>query len=141
MQKNIIKHLPKIVLFIAAIVLVIYNVEEKKDNPTANAINSFKGNTENFNRNPQKIIFTKHAICRMGCRSIDSLEVDEILKKGKINYKKSDTTATKACRKKYALEGKTRDNQQVRIIFSPCENTQTVVTVIDTDTDWACDCK
>lgn len=77
----------------------------------------------------------------MLCRSIDSLEVDEILKQGDINYDKSDTSATNPCRKKYALEGKTKDNQQVRIIFSPCKNTQTVVTVIDMDTDWACNCR
>lgn len=94
-----------------------------------------------FNRNPNRIIFTKHGKCRMDCRSIDSSEVDEILKKGNINYVKSDTSSTNPCRKKYALEGMTRDNQQVRIIFSPCKNTQTVVTVIDMDTDWACDCK
>ncbi len=94
-----------------------------------------------FNRNPERIIFTKHGKCRMDCRSIDSLEVDEILKKGRINFKKSDTTSIKPCRKKYALEGTTRDNQLVRIIFSPCKDTQTVVTVIDMDTDWDCDCK
>lgn len=96
---------------------------------------------EPFNRNPSKIIFTKHGKCRMNCRSIDSLEVDEILKKGNINYLKSDTSSTNPCRKKYALEGVTRDNQLVRIIFSPCRDTQTVVTVIDLHTNWDCDCK
>lgn len=77
----------------------------------------------------------------MHCRAIDSLEVAEILKKGHINYAKSDTSSANPCRKKYALEGITRDSQQVRIIFSPCDDTQTVVTVIDMGTDWACDCK
>lgn len=94
-----------------------------------------------FNRNPDRIIFTKHGKCRMLCRSIDSLEVDQILKQGLINYAKSDTSSNNPCRKKYALEGTTIDNQRVRIIFSPCKNTQTVVTVIDIDTDWVCDCK
>ena len=77
----------------------------------------------------------------MNCRSIDSMEVDEILKEGRINYAKSNISSSNLCRKKYALEGKTRDNQQVRIIFSPCKDNQTVITVIDMDTDWACDCK
>ncbi|SMC61818.1 DUF4258 domain-containing protein [Pedobacter nyackensis] len=104
-------------------------------------IQSFDTKENTFNRNPDRIIFTKHGRCRMHCRSIDSLEVDEILKKGDINYAKSNITSTNPCRKKYALEGKTRDNQQVRIIFSPCKDNQTVVTVIDMDTDWACDCK
>ncbi len=102
---------------------------------------NFDTKENTFNRNPHKIIFTKHGKCRMNCRSIDSLEVDEILKNGNINYIKSDTSSTNPCRKKYALEGKTRDNQQVRIIFSPCKDNQTVVTVIDMDTDWVCDCK
>lgn len=123
-------------------ILIISGLSNGCGNPNQNAdVQDLVTKEDAFNRNPERIIFTKHGKCRMNCRSIDSLEVDEILKKGHINYVKSDTSSTNPCRKKYALEGTTRDNQLVRIIFSPCKNTQTVVTVIDMDTDWDCDCK
>lgn len=89
-------------------------------------------------RNPSVINYSKHAKCRMDCRHIDESEVREILKNGKINYRKSEIS--KDCNSKYAVEGETHDQQRVRIIFAPCETEVTVVTVIDLNTDWACAC-
>jgi len=86
-----------------------------------------------------KLILTKHARCRMGCRHIDESEVREILEKGTINERKSEPAARPD--PKYALEGRTHDGQQVRIIFAPTDRGMVVVTVIDLDTDWSCDCK
>ena len=94
-----------------------------------------------LNRNPANIIYSKHARCRMACRHIDESEVKEILHDGKINYGKSEVGNNPDCKKKYALEGKTHDNQRVRIIFAPCQSEVTVVTVIDLDTDWECNCE
>jgi hypothetical protein len=128
-----------IFLFLSLIISVLSNGCGSQSQNTD--VQDFETKEDSFNRNPERVIFTKHGKCRMNCRSIDSLEVDEILKKGHINYVKSDTSSNNPCRKKYALEGTTRDNQLVRIIFSPCNDTQTVVTVIDMDTDWDCDCK
>lgn len=91
-----------------------------------------------FDRNPAAIHYSKHARCRMDCRHIDEKEVWEILKTGKINYSKSDIGDNPDCRKKYAVEGKTRDRQNVRIIFAPCQSEVTVVTVIDLDKEWTC---
>jgi hypothetical protein len=95
-----------------------------------------------LNRSPDKIHYSKHAQCRMECRKIDADEVLEILKTGKINYAKSEIGNQPDCRRKYAVEGTTkRDKQRVRIIFAPCGNEVTVVTVIDIGRDWPCDCK
>lgn len=94
---------------------------------------------EGFNRNEEKLVFTKHARCRMSCRHIDEAEVREILLKGRINDRKSEPAARPD--PKYALEGKTRDGQEVRIIFAPSGRGMVVITVIDLDTDWPCDCK
>ena len=93
-----------------------------------------------LNRNPTSIHYSKHARCRMDCRHISESEVREILSKGTVNYRKSDLQAD-ACSKRYAVEGRTHDNQQVRIIFAPCKDIETVVTVIDLGRDWSCDCK
>jgi hypothetical protein len=94
---------------------------------------------EGFDRRTEKLIFTRHARCRMGCRHIDEAEVREILLNGRINERKSEPAARPD--PKYALEGKTRDGQEVRIIFAPSDRGMVVITVIDLDTDWPCDCK
>lgn len=93
-----------------------------------------------LNRNPEKINYSKHARCRMGCRMIDTTEVKEILEGGKINYAKSEIGDRPDCKRKYAVEGITRDKQRVRIIFAPCGKEVTVVTVIDIGKEWPCDC-
>jgi hypothetical protein len=94
---------------------------------------------EVFNRRTEKLVFTKHARCRMGCRHIDEAEVRDILLNGRINERKSEPAARPD--PKYALEGKTRDGQEVRIIFAPSDRGMVVITVIDLDTEWPCDCK
>ncbi len=94
-----------------------------------------------LNRNPSAINYSKHARCRMACRHIDESEVKDILQTGKINYGKSEIGDNPDCKKKYAVEGETRDKQKVRIIFAPCQSEVTVVTVIDLGTEWKCDCE
>src|SRR5690242_11966767 len=93
-----------------------------------------------LNRNPSQIIYTKHARCRMSCRHINQTEVMEILKDGEINYRKSELN-NKDCYKKFAVEGFTKEHQHLRIIFAPCEDEEVVVTVIDLETEWSCDCE
>jgi hypothetical protein len=93
-----------------------------------------------LNRHPQHIHFSKHAKCRMGCRHIDETEIKEILEKGSINYKKSILNGD-PCRRKFAVEGPTREGQRLRVIFAPCGNEMTVVTCIDLGVEWTCDCK
>jgi hypothetical protein len=96
------------------------------------------GRREEFDRNTSRIIYTKHARCRMGCRHIDESEVREVLQNGKINYEKSDLRAHPD--PKYALEGNTKDGQHVRIIFAPSPRGMVVITVIDLAKEWTCDC-
>jgi hypothetical protein len=76
----------------------------------------------------------------MGCRQIDETEVEDILAEGKINYAKSEIGDRPDCKRKYAVEGVTRDKQRVRIIFAPCGKEVTVVTVIDIGREWPCEC-
>ena len=93
---------------------------------------------EGFNRNTDKLIFSKHAKCRMDCRKIDESEIREILKNGTVNYKKIQNDKRG---KTYPVEGYTHDKQHVRIVFAPKDDGLVVVTVIDLETEWACDCK
>ncbi|HEX6179629.1 MAG TPA: DUF4258 domain-containing protein, partial [Chitinophagaceae bacterium] len=80
----------------------------------------------------------KHARCRMDCRQITAAEVEDIMQKGKINYRKSNVKANPC--PVYALEGYTVDNQHVRIVFGQCDNKTKVITCIDLDKEWQCHC-
>jgi Domain of unknown function (DUF4258) len=106
---------------------------DKRKDP-ASDVNRNRG----FDRRISYIEYTEHAKCRMKCRRISQAEIEEIMQDGKINYNKTDVNA-RPC-PAYALEGVTKDNQFVRIVFGQCDLKTKVVTVIDLNTDWSCDC-
>lgn len=93
---------------------------------------------EGLERDPAALVYTKHARCRMDCRSISEEEVKQILVKGEINYSKSEPKAKPD--PKYALEGTTGDGQQVRIVFAPDDGKVVVITAIDLGKEWPCNC-
>ena len=131
------------IILILAIFLLVINYFTREDAGEAKA--DFESNTEIpedsfFSRQSTFLYYSKHARCRMGCRHIDEDEVIEILEDGIINFTKSDLISVEPCRKKYALEGRSNDGQNLRIIFAPCSTRITVVTVIDLDTEWNCNC-
>ncbi|RFS24823.1 DUF4258 domain-containing protein [Chitinophaga silvatica] len=87
-----------------------------------------------------KLEYTKHAICRMECRQVTTSEVEEILAVGKINPEKSNPN-DHPC-PTYALEGYSTEGQHLRIIIAPCEDEKAkVITCIDLDKDWVCNCE
>lgn len=147
------KYLPYILLIAAA--LLFYFIKknqrsnkgnntktEQTDNrivvPAVLPANDKPNEIEGFNRNAEKIIFSKHAKCRMDCRKIDEAEVSAILKKGTVNLKKIQSDKRG---KTYPVEGYTQDKQHVRIVFAPRDEALVVVTVIDLGTEWKCDCR
>jgi Domain of unknown function (DUF4258) len=107
------------------------------DRPRDPASNN-TGRDKGFDRRTAFLEYSNHAKCRMQCRKISQAEVEEIMNEGKINYKKSDLQNARCPR--YAVEGRTRDEQRVRIVFAQCNNKTVVVTVIDLETDFECHC-
>ncbi len=91
-----------------------------------------------FDRRTSFLKYSIHATCRMKCRKISKAEVEEIMEDGKINYNKSDIQNARCPR--YAVEGVTKDDQRVRIVYAQCNESTTVVTVIDLETDFQCHC-
>lgn len=89
------------------------------------------------------VVYTKHARCRMECRQISEEEVLEILAHGTINEQKSKEEAGEATGRcdSYALEGRTSDGQQVRIVFGACPKITKVITAIDLEKDYNCNCR
>ena len=86
----------------------------------------------------KELHYSKHALCRMDCRHIDQQEVKEILDNGTINFPKIEESEKGVS---YPMEGKTHEGEHLRIVFAPHDNEITVVTVIDLDKEWECDCK
>jgi len=87
----------------------------------------------------KRLVLTKHARCRMGCREIDAFEVKEILDNGRINNRKSEPGAHPC--PKYAIEGESRDGQTVRAVIADCNREVKLITVIDLDNHYKCSCK
>jgi len=110
------------------------NVTSKDKKKENSSINRDRG----FDRRINFLEYSNHAKCRMQCRKISQSEVEDMMLNGKINYNKSDLQNNRCPR--YAIEGKTADRQDVRIIFAQCNEKTEVVTVIDLDTDWQCSC-
>jgi hypothetical protein len=134
-----------VIIIIGALLLLVKQCQSNQDVETTNkkttkTTSPTSKESKGLNRNPAAINYSKHARCRMSCRHISESEVKDILKNGKINYSKSEIGDNPDCKKKYAVEGTTKDGQKVRIIFAPCQSEVTVVTVIDLGRDWECDC-
>ncbi len=111
----------------------VTNNDKPKD-PASNKTDRDKA----FDRRTSYLEYSNHAKCRMQCRKISQAEVEDIMRDGKINYNKSDLQNARCPR--YAVEGVTRDDQRVRIVYAQCNESTTVVTVIDLETDFKCSC-
>lgn len=141
------KWLPFLIILILAVILFFVrryqatdttrpkkDVTTNKPSDPSSDVNRNRG----FDRRVSYIEYTEHAKCRMQCRKISQAEVEEIMREGKINYGKSDVN-DRPC-PTYALEGITKDDQRVRIVFAQCDLKTKVVTSIDLNTDWECHC-
>ena len=89
-------------------------------------------------RNTSHLTLTKHAKCRMECRHITLQEIKEILQNGNENFDKSGEGSKGD--KTYALEGYSSELQHIRIIVAPENDKVVVITCIDLDKDWPCNC-
>ncbi len=134
MNKKLIPYLILAVFFVVALLLRNYRTGEAdaqlESNPSRISLDVFRDADAEY-------FFTKHARCRMECRSITQKEVKEIVRKADVNYNKSDLQASGG--PKYALEGYTsKDRQHIRVIVAPKQKHLSIVTVIDLDKDWEC---
>ncbi len=93
---------------------------------------------EAFNRTTRSLVYTIHALCRMECRQITKEEIEEIARKGAINFNKSNKR-NQPC-PTFALQARTSDGQYVRVIFAQCNNNTKVITCYDLEQDFMCNC-
>lgn len=140
------KWLPFILIALMALAIFLIKTLGNKKPPTPKPrITDPKPGAENtnrergFDRRTGYLEYSNHAKCRMDCRKISQSEVEEIMREGKINYRKSELKNSRC--PTYALEGETSDTQDVRIVFAQCNDKTVVVTVIDLETDFECHCQ
>jgi len=74
----------------------------------------------------------------MDCRKINIEEIKEILEKGKINYAKSGYGAKGD--RTFALEGYSREHQHLRVVVAPENDGLVLITCIDLNKEWPCNC-
>ena len=86
-----------------------------------------------------ELIYTKHARCRMDCRHVTETEVREIVAENHINERKSKPDDARC--PTYAYEGYSHEQQHLRIVIAKCDEVWKVVTCIDLENEFACDCK
>lgn len=119
-----------LVMVFVALVYFIYNQYNKSTSTTVSSTEVL----HDFD----KLIYTKHALCRMDCREVRKDEIRQILAMSKINKNKSDYS-DKPC-PTLAYEGVSDDGQHLRIIIAKCDNVSKVVTAIDLDNEYFCHC-
>ena len=86
------------------------------------------------------LIYTRHARCRMDCRHISEGDIREVLREGHLNEAKSQQNQTPC--PTYAIEeDRHKDGVRLRIVFAKCDQETKVVTCIDRDHEFDCDCK
>jgi len=93
---------------------------------------------EAFDRTPAQLYYTKHALCRMDCRQISRKDIGEIMRKGIINFNKSNRRE-RPC-PTFALQGQTSDGEKIRVIFAQCNDETKVITCYNLEEDFECDC-
>ena len=86
------------------------------------------------------LIYTRHARCRMDCRHISESDIREVLREGHVNEAKSKQESGKC--PTYAIEeDRHKDGVRLRIVFAKCDHETKVVTCIDRDHEFECECK
>ena len=128
------KRISLYVLLALIVISFFYNQYQK----SASGSNSENPTTILSELQNHSLYYTKHAKCRMQCRKIDQDEVEEILEHGTINWNKSEVNDQPCAT--YAIEGRTRDNQNVRIVYANCSRETKVITTIDLDRHYNCSC-
>ena len=100
--------------------------------------NFFKSSAYELFRDTHHLILTKHAKCRMDCRHITDREIKEIIQTGNVNYSRSGRSNKED--DTYALEGYSNEHQHLRVVVAPENDGLVVITCIDLDNEWPCNC-
>jgi hypothetical protein len=74
----------------------------------------------------------------MDCRQISKEDIDEVMEKGIINLSKSDKY-DRPC-PTFALQGRTSDGENLRVIFAQCQSETKIITCYNLEEEFKCHC-
>ena len=131
------KYVPYILFIAAAILLFWIKTNQRGEKKAREVAIENTGSKDPFVRDTAMLVYSNHAKCRMGCRQIDREEVEDILMNGKINFSRVEEDEEGIT---YPIEGLTKDRQYVRIVYAPKPDAIVVVTAIDLEKEWPCNC-
>lgn len=94
---------------------------------------------EAFERHPASLVYTRYALCRMNCIRISRAEIEEIMKKGIINFNHSNNRG-RPC-PIFALQGKTSAGKHIRVIFAQCPSETKVMNCYNLNRKFSCRCQ
>jgi hypothetical protein len=137
------KAVPFLILILMAVLVVFIRrcKGEQSDSgvrKTKTTSNSVSKRNHGFDRVISYIEYTAHVKCRMKCRQISQQDIEDIMRDGEINYKKSEVNETPC--PVYAVQGYTRDREHLRVIFGQCDYKTKVITCYNLDQDFECHC-
>jgi hypothetical protein len=93
---------------------------------------------EIFDRHPAHLVYTHHALCRMDCRHISKEDITYIMHKGIIFLNKTNLH-DRPC-PTFALQGYTKGNEDIRVIFAQCDSVTKVITCYNLHKEFTCHC-
>lgn len=93
---------------------------------------------EAFDRDSPLLVYSGYALCRMQCFQVSKEEVNEIMKKGVINFNRSNRRAFPC--PTFVLQGRTSAGQSIQVIFEQCREATKVINCYHLRKDAACDC-
>lgn len=130
-------------IFLVLLCLLASVVKFYKSTPKSTSQETVSYNEKTAHQNvispDEKLVYTKHAKCRMECRHITEEEIREVILEGTINEQKSNDRPGDC--PTYSLEDDTKEGQHLRIVFAKCADVTKVVTCIDRGKEFDCDCK
>ena len=131
------RYLPLILCIAAAGLLFWIKTNQRGDKKKQKTETININAAEPFVRDTSLLVYSRHAKCRMDCRQIDQEEVRDVLLTGKINFRRVEEDEQGIT---YPIEGLTKDKQYVRVVYAPKKDAIVVVTAIDLEKEWPCNC-
>lgn len=92
---------------------------------------------EAFDRQPAKLIYYHRALCLMQCMGASRAQVEEVMRRGIINFSKSNK-GYKPC-PQFALQFRS-GGAYLRVIFAQCGSATKVVDVENLEKAFSCNC-
>lgn len=130
-----------VIIVLALLVFTIRRCQQNRsDNRTTRTESRSTKDTHKrgLDRTLARIEYTEHARCRMKCRKISQEDVEDIMRNGDVNYRKSDVN-DRPC-PTYAVQGYTRDREHLRVIFGQCDDRTKVITCYNLEEEFECHC-